>query len=99
MRIAPCLALLAAGACAGGEGGSPPSDASADDAPATSNCGTTGTASVSGTVLGVEVSPIARANVVMASGRAVIVLEEEAGACGAPSTTGEHLILLFCQLP
>jgi hypothetical protein len=91
MRVAPCLVLLAA--CAGGDGDAPP----ADGPP--SNCGTNGSGSVSGTVQGVQVSPVARANVVIAGGLAGIVLDEEAGACGAPSSTGEHLILIFCQLP
>jgi hypothetical protein len=92
MRIASCLVLFAA--CAGGDGDSPPTDA-----PPASNCGANGAGSVSGTVLGVQVSPIARANVVIAGGLAGIVLDEEAGACGAPSSTGEHLVLIFCQLP
>ena len=92
MRIAPCLILLAA--CANGDGDAPPIDA-----PAAGNCGTTGSGSVTGTVLGAQVSPIARANVVMAGGMAGIVLDEAAGACGAPSSTGEHLVLIFCQLP
>ena len=96
MRFAVCIVLLAA---CGGEGGSRPTDALPDDGPETSNCGTTGSGSVSGTVLGAEVSPIARANVVIVGGMAGIVLEEEPGACGAPSSSGEHLILIFCQLP
>ena len=96
MRIAPCLILVAA--CAGGDGDAP-GDATPRDAPASGNCGASGTGSVTGTVQGAQVSPVARANVVIAGGMAGIVLDEQAGACGAPSTTGEHLVLIFCQLP
>lgn len=91
MRLPILLVVLAA---CGGEGGSRPTDAEPQ-----SNCGTDGSGSVSGSVLGAEVTPVARANVIIVGGMAGIVLDEEPGACGAPSSSGEHLILIFCQLP
>ena len=61
-------------------------------------CGTTGEGSVTGSVGGVEISPVLRASHVTIPGQGIaIVLDETAGACGVAGETGEHLVLLLCD--
>lgn len=68
------------------------------DTPVVNACGTPGV--VNGTVMGVAIAPVVRAQrrTIGTSG-VVIVLDEVAGGCGMNSTTGEHLVLGFCATP
>ncbi len=62
-------------------------------------CGTNGVGSVTGAIGGVEISPVMRANQVAIGTEGIaIVLDEVAGQCGVPGETGEHLVLLFCDV-
>lgn len=90
--------VLAGGAC-GGDGGEAP-DAASADALQPGACGTAGSGTVNGMIGGVAVSPVVRAAQVTIPGSGVaIILDEVAGACGQPATTGEHLVLGFCAAP
>lgn len=63
-------------------------------------CETSGSAIVNGTVGDVEVSPVMRAQQITRPGLGVVVvLDEASGACGEVSTTGEHVVLAFCDTP
>jgi hypothetical protein len=80
---------------------SPSSDASIDAPPGARRCGDAGTGSTTGTIMGVEITPVVRTTQITVSGEGVaIVLDEVGGAtCGELPTTGEHLALLFCATP
>lgn len=67
------------------------------DAPPTASCGTPGT--VTGTVMGEMIAPVMRAQQLTLQQGVVILLDEVAGACNQNSTTGEHLVLIFCAAP
>lgn len=86
-NIATLLGLLLGVACANN-----------DDA---TTCSAPGDATVTGTVMGVEVAPVMRAyQSELFTGVFGIVMDEELGAaCDSVSTTGEHLALLFCAEP
>jgi hypothetical protein len=90
--------LLLLAAC---EHGQSPTDAIAtEDGLPVGDCGPNGSASVAGNVAGVTIDPVMRAHQFVVGGEGVvIVLDEELVGCGDPGTTGEHLILVFCQNP
>jgi hypothetical protein len=73
----------------------------ANDDGSGATCSAPGTATVTGSVMGVEVAPVMRAyQSELFTGVFGIVMDEELGAaCDSVSTTGEHLALLFCALP
>jgi len=76
---------------------SPVADATID-MPVMNACGTPGV--VNGTVMGVAIAPVVRAQQrTIGTSGVVIVLDEVPGACGVNSTTGEHLVLGFCTAP
>jgi hypothetical protein len=85
-NIAMALGMLL-GACANN-----------DDA---TTCSAPGEATVTGTVMSVQVAPVVRAyQSELFTGVFGIVMDEELGAaCDSVSTTGEHLALLFCGAP
>ena len=89
--------------CACGGVGSNPGDgagvdASIDSAPG--SCGAAGNGVVNGTVGGASVTPVMRAFQVTFPGEGVaIVIDETGGTCGTPSTSGEQLVLAFCDAP
>jgi hypothetical protein len=90
------MAILA---CGGGDDDAPAGVDAAIDAP-TAGCGSAGTGTITGSVGGATISPVVRANQVTISGAGVaIVLDEVAGACGTPGSTGEHVVLGFCDAP
>ncbi|MDQ3370851.1 MAG: hypothetical protein M3680_35990 [Myxococcota bacterium] len=71
-----------------------------DDGPDGPSCGTLGTAELTGTVMGTQVTPVQRAHLVPTGSNYQIVIDEVAGVrCGDPGLTGEHLVLLFCDKP
>lgn len=92
MRILLVMAVLVA-AC-GDDGGSTPADSNSQPM-----CGANGTGTANGTVMGIQVSPVVRANYVVAGGAAAVVLDEGPGQCGVPNNAGEHLVLLWCAPP
>jgi hypothetical protein len=104
MRIAwLVVSLMWIVACGGDDDAAGGDDAAIDaaiDAPTGGACGTAGTGTVTGSVGGATISPVVRANQVTIAGAGVgIVLDEVAGACGEPASTGEHLVLGFCDAP
>jgi hypothetical protein len=104
LRIA--LLVLALAACGGG-GQSPTDGANPNDGrnptgdgPLPGSCGTDGSGTVSGTIGGVEVAPVLRANQITVGGAGTgIILDEVGGQCGMAGETGEHLVLIFCEPP
>ncbi len=67
----------------------------------TTTCAAPGEATVTGSVMGVEVAPVMRAfQSELFTGVFGIVMDEQLGAaCDSVSTAGEHLALLFCAEP
>lgn len=92
MKATAGLIVLALG-CGGGRGGD-------GDGGPVGFCGVNGSGTVNGTVDGVSISPVMRANVITVPGEGVaIMLDEVGGACGVPAGSGEHLLLVFCSTP
>ncbi len=94
--------LFALAAC---EHGQSPTDAGPGDSRpltdgAKATCGPNGSGTTSGTIGGVQISPVLRAHqfAVGTEGFA-LVLDEELTVCGQAGTTGDHLVLLFCEPP
>jgi hypothetical protein len=75
--------------------------ASPDETPTGRRCGTSGSASISGTVAGESISAVRAAKIKLdADGFVVLSLDEAPGAtCGDAGPTGEHLVFGFCSDP
>jgi len=99
MRCAWLLISSMSIAACGGDDDTPGAvDAAIDGA--SESCGTTGSGTINGTVGGATISPVVRAQQFAIGGAGVvIVLDEVGGACGEVATTGEHLVLGFCDPP
>jgi hypothetical protein len=106
--VVPAMLLFA---CGGDD--APPIDAPVDavdaavDAPIDApinTCGANGNGTAAGQITEGptthEVSPVVRVNQFPIPGQGVaIVLDEVAGACGVPASSGDHLVLGFCEAP